>query len=453
MVLQTIQKMVIFSNKSFEKNASYEVFNSFESFIESEIKPIGFWIANDFNDNYLNILKNIRRSNWWYKYCFSEDSINDQLLDGNLKIDQAIDRCILSEEKIDKLRFSLEGLAASEKLLVYLFLRESLKIFPQFNLHAPKLYTYPIIELLSDNQNDIDWYQELIRRNLLAYKKLIDRVRVCNKCYSAHIYFIDDCPNCKSVDIKRSRLLHCFTCGYVAKEEDFIQGYERTCPKCSAHLRHIGVDYDLPTAQYACNNCGYVFEEPETIYRCMMCGQEGSPDKLNIQEFYSIEMTLYGREWLLLEQKKIIFSVLNESFKYVSLEYFQILLDWFMKLHKRDNSFSFALILIKFDNIENIIQFYGISQSLEIYREFARRISEMLRNTDVVCRDDEYKLWIFLPLTQKKGISNRINELIQNIQLEGDVKIQINISEKYSSDISPETNIKILMNNLGKKND
>ncbi|WP_428149865.1 diguanylate cyclase domain-containing protein [Desulfurella sp.] len=451
MVLQ--KKLIIFSNRFFEKRETYEVFNSWESFLDSAIEPIGFWIAKDFNDNYLSIINNIRRSNWWYKYCFSEDNLNNKLLDGSLDIDQAIDKCNLSEEKIAKLKFSLGGLAPSEKLLVYLYLREGLEIVPQFNPNAPKLYTYPIIEILSDNQNDLDWYQELIRKNLIAYKKLIDRVRLCNKCSSAHIYFIDICPNCKNIDIKRSRFLHCFTCGYVGKQEEFSKGYDLICPKCNAHLKHIGVDYDLPTAQYICNNCGYVFEEPETIYRCIACGEEGSPDKLNIQEFYSIEMTLYGREWLLLEQKKMIFSVLNESLKYVSLEYFQLLLDWFIKLYRRDSNFSFALALIKFQNIEEIIQFYGISQSIEIYRALAQRISEMLRNTDIVCRDDEYKLWIFLPATKKKGICNRINKLVNSIQPESGVKIKVYINIQYSSEIDSEINAEFLMNKLDKTDD
>ncbi|PMP86068.1 MAG: hypothetical protein C0174_02555 [Thermodesulfobium narugense] len=119
-------------------------------------------------------------------------------------------------------------------------------------------------------------------------------------------------------------------------------------------------------------------------------------------------MTLFGYEWLLLEQKKIVFSILNESFKYVSLEYFQLILDWFIKLFRRNKNFSFGLLLIKFQNIEEVIEYYGISKSMEIYREIANRISEILRNTDVVCRDENYKLWIFLPATYNKGICKRI---------------------------------------------
>ncbi|PMP86069.1 MAG: hypothetical protein C0174_02560 [Thermodesulfobium narugense] len=177
----------------------------------------------------------------------------------------------------------MDSLAPGEKLLVYLFLRDNFEILPEFKPDSTMLYTYPIIECLSENKNDTEWYKELVRRNVIKFNKLIDRVRLCNNCSSAHIYFVDVCPNCKSIDIKRSRFLHCFTCGYVGKQEEFNKGYDLICPKCNTHLKHIGVDYDLPTAQYVCNNCGFVFDEPETIYRCMTCGEQGSPDKLKVQ--------------------------------------------------------------------------------------------------------------------------------------------------------------------------
>ena len=453
MSLKIGNALVIFSNKKIDLLDSCKVFSSWDSFLESKIDPLGFFIASDFSDVHIDIVKYIRSSKWWYKFCFSEEDIGNQLLDGQVNLVQAIDRCKLAEEKLKKLTFSLDTLASSEKLLVYLFLRDNFEIFPEFKPDAKMLYTYPIIECLSEDKNDIDWYKELIRRNVLKYNKLVDRVRLCNKCSSAHIYFVDVCPNCKSLDIKRTRMIHCFECGYIGSQEEFSKGYDQICPKCSAHLKHIGVDYDLPTAQYSCNNCGFIFDEPETIYRCITCGEQGNPDRLMVQEFYSIIMTLYGHEWLLLEQKKIVFSILNESFKYVSLEYFQLVLSWFIKLYRRDNNFAFALLLLKLQNIEEIIEYYGISKSLDIYRELAKRISEILRNTDIVCRDDKYKLWIFMPATYKKGVCKRISETLESIQPNNDVKIKLLTNVIYSSELIDESNAETLMKQLDLRND
>lgn len=374
-------------------------------------------------------------------------------MDGPATINEALEKCKLMEEKKSKLRFSLDNLAKSEKLLVYFFMRDDFELFPRFNPSSSKLYEYPIVQDLSEDEKNIEWFYELIRKNLLTFKTLVDRVRLCNKCSSAHLYFIDVCPNCKSIDIKKTRAVHCFTCGYVAQEAEFKTLQGMVCPKCNTKLRHIGVDYDFPTVQYGCNSCGFLFEEPLVLYKCIDCQEQDLPEKLNIQEFYSIEMTMFGREWLLQEQKKMLFSIFNMGFKQVSLDYFKILVNWYILLYKRENCCTFGLLTMKFDNIDDIIEFYGISKSIEIFEEFSRRISEILRETDVVCKDDNFRMWIFLPVTSKKGVENRLQATIDDLQPQKGPRIKISIKVIYSSMIEGTDNVESLISKLKTQDD
>jgi len=449
-----VSKLVVFSNQSISNICeSCAVFDSWLSFLNANIDPIGFFILADLKKDYHNIVQSIRKSSFFYQFIFTEEDFGDKRVDGVATINEAIEKCKLMQEKKVKLKFSLDSLSQSEKLLVYFFLRDNLELFPEFNPQSPKLYTYPVIKCLSKDENNTEWLSELIRKNLLAFKTLVDRVRLCNKCGSAHLYFIDVCPNCKSIDIKKSRAVHCFSCGYVANESEFQTPQGLICPKCSSRLRHIGVDYDFTTTQFACNSCGFLFEEPLVLYRCMECGEQDLPEKLNTQEFYSIEMTLFGMEWLLKEQKEMLFSIFKVGFKNVDLDYFKFLVDWFISIYKREKCFAFGLLIMKFNNIDEIVKFYGMSNAIEIFEEFSRRINEMLRETDIVCKDDDFKIWIFLPATSKKGIENRLKTIIDNMQPQNGPGIKINIQIIYSSSIETTDTAESLMSKLEFTND
>jgi GGDEF domain-containing protein len=108
---------------------------------------------------------------------------------------------------------------------------------------------------------------------------------------------------------------------------------------------------------------------------------------------------------------------------------------------------------MKFNNIDEIVKFYGMSSAIEIFEEFSRRINEMLRETDIVCKDDDFKIWIFLPATSKKGIENRLKTIIDNMQPQNGPGIKINIQIIYSSSIETTDTAESLMSKLEFTND
>lgn len=124
---------------------------------------------------------------------------------------------------------------------------------------------------------------------------MLDRQRECAYCRSAHLSFIDICPNCQSIDIKLQASLHCFTCGCVDVQDKFMHSGTLVCPKCHKHLRHIGSDYDRPIENYRCQSCSHSFIEGDVQVRCAMCEKEMKPGELILNEVHSWRLSDKGR--------------------------------------------------------------------------------------------------------------------------------------------------------------
>ncbi len=61
-------------------------------------------------------------------------------------------------------------------------------------------------------------------RGLIESVQLLDRLRVCPDYDRAHTGFIDVCPNCHAIDIREETFLHCYTCGNVAPQAEYLHG-------------------------------------------------------------------------------------------------------------------------------------------------------------------------------------------------------------------------------------
>lgn len=417
------------------------LYQDWDSYTDSDkTKDIsGFYISASFNGNIHELLEKIRSSEYWYLPVYTEGTENNYLLDGQRTLIEAAKEFTFTQELLSKLTINIKALKKEEKLLLYLYLRENYELIPQFNAHAKKLYTYPLLDILAKDQEN-DWVYELTAKGLLSFSKLIDRVRLCHSCQSAHLYFVDLCPQCKSINIKESKILHCFSCGYVDEEKKFQKDTGLECPKCLTKLRLIGVDYDLPASQYKCYDCNYIFEEPQIIAKCMECQTQNEPDKLNTQEFHSIKLTLQGQEYLLLDQKNVIFSMFAKSLKHIKIDEFKLFLNWMISVFKRDNTFHFVVVLLEFDNMHEFIDYYGFSQTNEIMEELSRRILELLRETDMLSMDEEHRLWILLPTTSKKGIEERLMHVLDNLKLQKGPKLSVSLKTFYTTENALEEN-------------
>ncbi len=286
------------------------------------------------------------------------------------------------------------------RLLAYLFCRPDTVLEPLRRWDAQPIYAYPAAEMLADEDTNVgEWLKNLVERGYLESAALVDRLRLCPACGGMHHNFVDVCPICKGIDILQKPFLHCFTCGNVGPEEEFLSGGALTCPKCNARLRHIGADYDRPLENQTCNGCRQSFIDSEVVARCMHCGAENPPERLVPRPVHSFRLAERGRTAALTGNLEDIYA-LFDHLNYVRPQFFIDLVDWLLAVCRRHSDERFSLLGIRLSNVVELSATIGRHRTAELVDEFAARLRETVRKTDLTTRMDQRTLWILLPKTE-----------------------------------------------------
>jgi GGDEF domain-containing protein len=314
-----------------------------------------------------------------------------------------------------------------ERLLHFLYLRDPGELVPRADRSSKSLYTFPIAEALAEPRDSVaDWLEALTRRRLLEPAALLDRTRHCRQCASAHLHYLDVCPHCTSMHIRKGASLHCFTCGHVAPDGDFRADQGLACPKCATRLRHIGVDYDRPLTQYACAACHHAFVEASVVARCLDCGAVADPSGLDVREVSTLRITSHGRTAVRAGQIHESFAALD-NLSHVPPSHFRQMLNWAIATQARHKEFNFALMLIEFQNAAELIEKHGASRVFLLLDEFARRLQELLRTSDVTSRTAEEHMWLFLPFSSADGLTRRLQQALSDLLLRDGPTLEIRI--------------------------
>ena len=297
------------------------------------------------------------------------------------------------------------------RLLAYLFCRPDAVLEPLRRWDSAMVYSYPAVEALADPGTDIDaWLRNLLDRSYLEAAALVDRLRQCPTCSHAHHNFVDACPHCRSIDIVQTPFLHCFTCGHIAPEESFLKNGTLVCPQCTARLRHIGADYDRPLENQACKACGRSFIEPEVTARCLHCGAENQTDRLVVRQIHSYRLTERGRTAAMTGNLEDIYA-LFDRLNYVRPPFFIELVDWLLSVCRRHSDERFSLAGIRLSNVVELTAMLGRHRAAELVDEFAMRLRETVRRTDLTTRTDQRTLWLLLPKTESPGCALLLKRL------------------------------------------
>lgn len=379
-------------------------FATWRAFSDAGLDADGFYLSDVSAD-----ATSIRRSIWWDRPVYAAPGVAATPgLDGHAEWGDAL----LATERARAVRESLKlnprTLQYDEKLLYYLYLREPGELVPQLDRIASRLYRYPVADVLADAGTDVQtWITSLTRRGLLEPALLIDRTRHCERCGSAHQHFLDVCAHCASMHIHKGSSLHCFSCGQVAPEAEFMGDRGLQCPKCEARLRHIGVDYDRPLTQYTCASCHHAFIEAAVQARCLDCGVEAEPGELAVHEVSTLRLSLRGRAALRAGQIADTYAAL-EGVGFAPLEQFKGLADWALTTQQRHPEFAFAIMMVELTNVDLLVEAHGSRRTYLMLDEFARRLRELLRTSDVASRTSEERMWLFLPYASVEGFQARL---------------------------------------------
>jgi CheY-like chemotaxis protein len=172
-----------------------------------------------------------------------------------------------------------------QRLLSYLFVSEK-SFAPLFDASLAECVRYPGCFPLEA----VAAAERLASRGLLT-RKFVDRFHACASCCSHRLNVREECPSCRTSDIRETALIHHYKCAYQGPEEEFRSGSQLICPKCRAGLRHYGKDYDKPGNVLMCAACNAWNSEPAIGFCCLDCGAHIDGDAAPRRDVFSYELT------------------------------------------------------------------------------------------------------------------------------------------------------------------
>lgn len=300
-----------------------------------------------------------------------------------------------------------------ERLLRWLYVRPEYEISPLVRPGSAQFYVYPLLTMIHPEPDKINsWINSLKARRLIEEKGLIDRIRLCGECGKAHLNYIDRCPNCQSINIAQHDFLHCFACGYVAPENEFLEGHHLNCPKCRAQMRHIGADYDRPLENLQCKSCSNVFSDAEVVSRCMDCGRIAPPESLEVTRITKYAMTEEGRLIVRNGTLKDVYAIFDEE-RFATRKHFELSLNWVRDMFRRYNTPHFTMVHFSVENVGELVDTIGRAGTVVLLEEFSKRLRTIMRETDIPVRLEEHRIIILMPNTNKEKAQLAIKRLAE----------------------------------------
>ncbi len=429
---------------------------SFSAFKNSGLaSPDGIVLALADETEAVDIAMAIRQDEaLWLLPVYSCVSVDTQsllypLIDGVVStLDAAIQSAAAINERTGQLSID-PTLDIDNRVLAFLASRPEGVLRPIPFWQSPRLYRYPLLEALGGR--DIDcwaWLGRLQNRGWLTRVKLIDRVRDCKQCGAAHQVFVDTCPNCHDLDIQQVPFIHCFTCGNVAPQRDFMATGRLTCARCQTKLRHIGSDYDRPLEDHECQVCHFAFSEPEVIARCAHCDHRQTPSDLVVRDVLSMTVSDQGRLVAEYGRSQDLLDVFDQV-NFARPSVFRFSLDWMLALEHRHAALEFSVVLLRIRDIQKLIDSIGPARVSMLLHGFADRLRDLIRTTDVCTRTSENQFWLLLPFTDGKagsGLLERLKTFQQQTQQSSGVSLELDI-EFFASDLveDPPHEAEVLM--------
>src|SRR5213078_2046035 len=130
-----------------------------------------------------------------------------------------------------------ETAEGDERLLAFLYLRTERVLTPVADWRDERIYRYPLADALGrPGEDSFLMLERLRRRGLLETAGLVERVHTCPSCSAGQLLFIETCPQCGSIDTAEQNFLHCYSCGHVGTQEEYLTNEGLTCPKCAVRL-------------------------------------------------------------------------------------------------------------------------------------------------------------------------------------------------------------------------
>jgi GGDEF domain-containing protein len=345
-----------------------------------------------------------------------------------------------------------ETAEGDERLLAFLYLRTDRVLTAVADWRDERIYRYPLADALGrPGEDGFLMLERLRRRGLLETAGLIERLHTCPSCSAGQLLFVETCPQCGGIDTTEQNFLHCYSCGHVGTQEEYLTNEGLTCPKCAVRLRHIGVDYDRALETFVCKDCSGRFTEPNVKARCLQCRKTCGTDALAERNYYGLRLSAAGELAARTGQVGDLFKLLDE-FSHAHPEYFSRTLEWLLDLSRRHEEVQFGLVCLKFANVNLLASRLPRHRVAQMFDALAQRLRALIRATDLFMRDDDACCWLLLPQTPPGGVAillERIVALGAAATPEEGLRIEIATASFTSADAGAgSTNARLLMGTL-----
>ena len=302
------------------------------------------------------------------------------------------------------------------------------------------------------------WLHHQAQANLLEAGELIDRLRQCPACSSSRLNYVDVCPECHGLAIRRQPSLHCFVCGHVAPQQEFVRSSGLVCTNCLSPMRHIGSDYDRPLENYRCDTCQAFFEDGQVVVRCLDCGHQHDPGELRVLEVHPYRLSGAGR--LSCRQglgERGLLAEYLQRLKVIPEGEFLAALDWQLAIARRygqpKGTSTLTLLGLRLENLGQLLEDLGEPRSLALLDSLFERLEQEVRETDRCMRGGEDRLWILLPQTAAGGLQllkERLVEGLDRMESPGSPHLQLRLVGCVLPDqLEPSEDATLLLARLG----
>ncbi len=273
---------------------------------------------------------------------------------------------------------------------------------------------------------------ELIReaekhcKNGFMTRDFFDRFHVCYRCSSSRLHIREECPACRSSELREDAYVHHFKCGYQSVEADFRRGDRLICPKCRQELSHFSVDYDKPGTAIQCGRCSHSGSEPAIGFVCMDCMAHFDSDKAGVRDVYSYQLTEAGIAFLQMGQALRGPGQRTVRFSDLPLE-FVIALNAAAKLFNESET-PFTVVNLSYENEREIIREAGPRQFAQARDLFLENLTNELSDSGAIVKGHGYDFCLLrgmLPSQADGVIREAAKTASVNLRLDLGARVQL----------------------------
>lgn len=263
-------------------------------------------------------------------------------------------------------------------------------------------------------------------KNGFLRREFFDRFHFCYRCGSARMHVREECPECRSPELREEQYMHHFRCAYQGIESDFRRGDKLICPKCRQALSHFSVDYDKPGAVMLCGRCRHTSSEPAIGFVCLDCSAHVDSDAAAAKDAFSYVLTEEGTAFL--QMGRALRGPTQQSMRFSDLPLdFVVALNGVAKIYNETKT-PFTVLNLSYENEREIVREAGMRQFSQARDLFLENLRNLLRDKGIVIKGRSYDFCLLAglaPADAEERVSEIHDEATSDIRVDLGVKIRI----------------------------